>query len=737
MKVELICDSCKGNLEIPKNVERFACGHCGAGWLVNRSGGIINLQLPEENTQQTIDNKNDEKKVKTIVCIKCNMENQYEKQSCDKCSASLKEYCPFCSQLHPTREETCSNTGKNVKSMGKWVLEKTFEDLDYIKLIPFRKSRGWILGSNKIKQILFITNNKGENWEELFDFSEYSLDKIEKIVFVNENFGWLTDKGGNILITEDGGKSWKDKQVPQINYRSEYFTTVDSAFISGVDTFNGVNFVINECPVIFHTVDGERKYNKYYWIFSDNNSSFNKISNYFTGMHFINQNCGWIFGEINCSGHNKDTKKEFSNKNMLTLRTVDGGINWELFCSDYLIKPRDSIKKIVFFDQNHGWIITETGWGGKIELLYTNDSGISWKTQNFSYDFISDFEKKKIRVSKIEDIYFLTENYGFIVGSSSYFKDEVSVKEGIILYTKNKGKTWDIYNFKEENLINSIYFMDESKGWATGDNKLYKYIKPSDEVTESTLIKITVNVDKIEFQSNNLKSLKQEGHCYDETADIAQIFEKENVESILLVDCSICQKKTVFEKVYKQTSRSGDTKYICYECDEKKYEKRDATWSILLIGLFFLAFISVTYFGISSLISHYKNGEDHKTNPVIQSIENEQEFREEGIYYYERGEYNTAIKYYEKALISDPDDADTWALKAYCYFCLKKYEIAIECFEKALDINPDLDDSWYRKGFCYEELGKYDVALKCYEKALEINPGNTYAKNKIETLLKK
>jgi hypothetical protein len=41
--VTLTCPSCGGKLEITNDIDRFACGHCGAEHIVRRSGGTVAL----------------------------------------------------------------------------------------------------------------------------------------------------------------------------------------------------------------------------------------------------------------------------------------------------------------------------------------------------------------------------------------------------------------------------------------------------------------------------------------------------------------------------------------------------------------------------------------------------------------------------------------------------------------------------------------------------------------------
>jgi DNA-directed RNA polymerase subunit RPC12/RpoP len=41
--VTLTCPSCGGKLQITKDIDRFACGHCGSEHVVKRAGGIVAL----------------------------------------------------------------------------------------------------------------------------------------------------------------------------------------------------------------------------------------------------------------------------------------------------------------------------------------------------------------------------------------------------------------------------------------------------------------------------------------------------------------------------------------------------------------------------------------------------------------------------------------------------------------------------------------------------------------------
>ena len=78
--------------------------------------------------------------------------------------------------------------------------------------------------------------------------------------------------------------------------------------------------------------------------------------------------------------------------------------------ADWEVEFRD----VFFFDAKHGWVIGEKG-----TILYTEDGGKNWKTQNSGTE---------ARLNKMQ---FIDEKQGWVVGN-----------EGTFLRTKNGGKKW-------------------------------------------------------------------------------------------------------------------------------------------------------------------------------------------------------------------------------------------------------------------------------------------------------
>ena len=61
----------------------------------------------------------------------------------------------------------------------------------------------------------------------------------------------------------------------------------------------------------------------------------------------------------------------------------------------------------------------------------------------------------------------------------------------------------------------------------------------------------------------------------------------------------------------------------------------------------------------------------------------------------------------------DHNDAEAWDNQGIIVAQLGNYQEAIKCFEKAIEIRPDFAEAWYHKGVALTSLRQHQEAIKC------------------------
>ncbi len=274
------------------------------------------------------------------------------------------------------------------------------ENTDFQNIF-FKSNYGWIVGSNGI--ILFSSDG-GENWQQQNSQTENQLNSI---YFINENYGWVVGKSGTFLKTIDGGSTWASQFTGFDNdfYRVQF---VDSTigFISGKDIIiKTTNSGSNWFPII------------------------NK-ADYFYGMHWLNENVGFV---------GKDTLISFYRT--VIQKTTDGGMNWSLNSIDAF--PYFTLIYEIKFKENTGYAI-----GEDFIVWKTTNIGETWNllTEPFSSNYYS--------------IDFIGDQYLWAVGRNS------------IKFSSDGGGSWieqhSISNLGYQYSIRSIYYLDSLNGFAVG-----------------------------------------------------------------------------------------------------------------------------------------------------------------------------------------------------------------------------------------------------------------------------
>lgn len=243
-----------------------------------------------------------------------------------------------------------------------------WRDVDWERIVfAPNRTHGWVIGLNGE---LLHTENGGRSWMKVDKFRGIHT-LIRDGAFVDERNGWLA--GANLWHTTDGGQSW-DSALDE-NFRTVAFADSKRGFVANtnneirVTEDGGVTWteasVVNNAPRAFfvsngHYVNGDRDHA---WLAGtqgmmlrsdDGGHTWTLIT---TGqpeigdIRFKDAMHGWLVGMNGVLG-----------------TTVDGGESWKFE------RVRDHVlRSIAFRDLNNG---TAVGWGGKI--IQTSDGGQTW-----------------------------------------------------------------------------------------------------------------------------------------------------------------------------------------------------------------------------------------------------------------------------------------------------------------------------------------------------------------------
>lgn len=108
---------------------------------------------------------------------------------------------------------------------------------------------------------------------------------------------------------------------------------------------------------------------------------------------------------------------------------------------------------------------------------------------------------------------------------------------------------------------------------------------------------------------------------------------------------------------------------------------------------------------------------------VIQQYPSHQRaFKNRGIEYVRRGQFNQGVEDLKQAQALNPNDFDTQNNLAAAYYNLKLYKDALVIYEEMIKLKPDFVPAYSNIGMVYEQLSNPAKAIWAYESAIRLNP---------------
>jgi len=285
--------------------------------------------------------------------------------------------------------------------------------------------KGCVAGSS-----IFCTEDSGKTWKEQLGIQPGNRGDINGIMvsiwglsFVNQSTAWAVGNEGQIIKTEDGGKSWK--QLSRKLLASPYF-------------FNGKTGWRFERDVL-RTDDGGDTWK----------AQSIKERMGVDDVFFLNDSIAWAVGDI---GEGKVKGGSYSKIWGKIIHTSDGWKTWTLQFNEQIGQNgrSDRLSSVYFANSDVGWVV-----GSKGLILHTKDGGKHWIRQASNTNF------------DLESIQFVGSEKGWIVGDNGATVYNGDGK-GIILYTEDSGRHWRIQLKKNDVWLRHIFFVDNKIGWVTG-----------------------------------------------------------------------------------------------------------------------------------------------------------------------------------------------------------------------------------------------------------------------------
>lgn len=402
-----------------------------------------------------------------------------------------------------------------------------FSDFVGTKIFFLNENLGWIQSNHGFIK----TYDGGRNWINYYSTGSLNTNDF---CFIDEKTGWAVAPTPNnssideLLKTEDGGLSWSSQYIGSsqysyyarlkevkfldslngyaLGYYFNYKTTNGGASWSRLNSpidfqaaafYNKNNFIVAgkhlnlNCPVICRTPDGAYNWetnatatelqgytflsitlvdtgtgyaagsNGIVYKTVNKGASWFPISKYhvdgFSSIYFYNNKLGWAWG------------------NSVLLKTADGGTNWKKIDPGFYVSPN----KIQFIDEKNGWAAETYKYSSSSKIIYTSNSGETWKT---------------IYTGSVFDFQMINKTKGFLAGGGLY-------------KTTDGGENWSLIEYADIHFL-KVFFKDDKNGLAIGYNRNNSYLTLAKKTTDGgeTWVSCQNSINGYPYNSYNCKT---------------------------------------------------------------------------------------------------------------------------------------------------------------------------------------------------------------------------------------
>ena len=115
----------------------------------------------------------------------------------------------------------------------------------------------------------------------------------------------------------------------------------------------------------------------------------------------------------------------------------------------------------------------------------------------------------------------------------------------------------------------------------------------------------------------------------------------------------------------------------------------------------------------------------HLTKAIQLNLDYTESYKNRGVAYDFKGDYDSAIEDYSTRIKQNPNDAEAYNNRGNTYGNKGDYPHAIEDYTQAIQLKPRFAEAYNNRGAAYFQKGETDLAIKDFDKAIELK--NDYA----------
>lgn len=303
----------------------------------------------------------------------------------------------------------------------------TFDTTNFYRVVKFQnQNEGLIMGDTGI---IFKTIDGGNSWNNIICPININIADFQ---YINDTIVYAYGQD-RIIKSEDSGNSWDSSYILPASTAKLNFLNQNTGFASG---FDGI-FKSNDAGMNWISV----------WNYSIGPYGFGSIID----IEFINDSIGFACGSKHISGGGI-----FG----IILKTTNYGNTWNIVYDN--APYGDAIENIEFVDDYYLYCSPIS-----TNILKSIDLGITWTNLNIIIE----------PYGKIESFFFKNNDTSYAVSSPSVWTLEGCTSKRKIFRTVDGWQTWitqylDASYLCQNELLNSVYFNNDSTGFAVGYKKV-------------------------------------------------------------------------------------------------------------------------------------------------------------------------------------------------------------------------------------------------------------------------